>query len=89
VTKLNDSTMPPPLKRRWFRRSPEAVTTTLMCPRCKVVGPAQLLPGQVCVPCQTQQAWTELGRSGLVIDAATIEQALQARRGEAAGESMW
>lgn len=89
MTRPNDIPPPPPRKRRWFRRSAEASPTTTICPVCNVAGPARLLAGQPCQLCQTQEAWNSLGASGLVIDHGAIDQALQRRRGEAAGEPLW
>lgn len=79
---------PVPAKKGWFKRG-EAVATTKVCPSCKVAGPAQLQPGEVCVTCKTQQAWSDLGASGLVIDRAAIADAELRRAGEAAGDPLW
>ncbi len=76
-------------KRRWFRRAEAVVATTTVCPACHVAGPARLLPGERCAACRTQAAWAEVGATGLVIDHATIDLAVQRRRGEAAGEPLW
>lgn len=82
---------PGPRKRRWFRRGPATIATqmTTICPCCQVAGLTRLAPGQPCGACRSQQAWTELGAAGLVIDHDAIEQAVQARRGEAAGAPAW
>ncbi|MDB4959616.1 MAG: protease Do [Myxococcales bacterium] len=66
-----------------------AALASRVCPSCKVAGPARLLPGQSCALCETQKAWSELGNQGLVIDHAAIDEAVQRRRGEAAGEPLW
>lgn len=59
------------------------------CPVCNVASGVLLQPGQPCMQCKSQQAWSELGGKGLVIDKAAIELALQRRAGEAAGEPLW
>lgn len=62
---------------------------TRVCPDCNVAGPKRLAPGQVCATCEAQRAWNAIGDSGIKIDAATIEEAVRRREGEAAGEPLW
>jgi S1-C subfamily serine protease len=76
-------------RRRWFRRAPQAIATSTVCPSCRQAGPAKLLPGESCAQCQSQAAWTAHGSAGLKIDRAAIEAAVERRRGEAAGEPLW
>ncbi|HET7503524.1 MAG TPA: trypsin-like peptidase domain-containing protein [Kofleriaceae bacterium] len=49
----------------------------------------RLYPGQLCAACEAQAAWSRVGeRDRLVIDRAAIDEAIQRRGGEAAGEPL-
>jgi S1-C subfamily serine protease len=72
------------------RKAAGPVSTTRVCPACNIAGLVQLVPGQVCPTCKTQQAWDEAARGGpLRIDREAIDAAVRRREGEAAGERAW
>jgi S1-C subfamily serine protease len=75
--------------RKRERAGDPAVAATTRCPRCGLVGPVRLLPGAVCGPCRAQEAWAQHEGERLVIDHASIEDALRRRQGEAAGLPVW
>src|SRR5262252_2662287 len=61
--------------REWSRR----------CPQCGAVGPVRLAQGEVCASCRGDNAWAKVD-GVLVIDRATIDDAVRRRDGENAIE---
>src|SRR6185369_8401400 len=81
--------MEQPRRSSWWRRS-VAVAMTNVCAACKTAGPVRLPVGQLCAACEAQRAWSRLdGGASLVIDRASIDDAVRRREGEAAGEPAW
>ena len=79
-----------PAKRRWYQRGKKPpVVMSRVCPSCKLAGPKRLAPDQICATCEAQNAWNEIGESGIKIDQAAIDEALRRRAGEAASEAWW
>ena len=78
-----------PKKKRFWRKSEAPVATSRVCPKCNVAGPKKLAPGQVCATCEAQQAWNAIGESGIKIDTKAIQDAVNRREGEDAGEPLW
>ncbi len=80
---------PTPPKKRWFRRAPPPVATSTVWIACGQRGRVELLPGEPCAACQSQQAWSAHSAEPLRIDRATIDAAVRRRAGEAAGLPLW
>ncbi len=70
-------------KRRWRRKRESGVPApmTRVCPSCNVVGPVRLPVGQVCASCAAHQAWDAAAAGRLVIDHASIADAVRRREG--------